>query len=68
MVDLDSEKKRVEKEIAAAQSNVSRIEGKLGNEQFTSKAPANVVERERTNLAESKDKLERLQKQFEELT
>jgi len=67
MVDIEAEKKRLQKEIEGVQSQVFRTENKLQNEQFTSKAPAQVVERERTNLSENKDKLDRLSKQLEEL-
>ncbi|NQT74661.1 MAG: valine--tRNA ligase [Chloroflexi bacterium] len=66
MVDIEAEKMRLQKEIEGVQSQIARTEGKLQNEQFTSKAPAQVVERERTSLSENKDKLDRLQKQFEE--
>ena len=67
MIDLNVEKDRLQKEIESSQSYISRIESKLGNEQFISKAPPQVVEKERTNLAEAKDKLERLQNQLQEL-
>ncbi len=67
MVDLEAEKTRLQKEIEGTQGQITRIEAKLQNEQFTSKAPEQVVSRERTNLAEHQDKLERLQKQLEEL-
>ena len=67
MVDIEAEKKRLQKEIEGVQSQVSRTENKLQNEQFTSKAPAQVVERERTNLSENQDKLKRLRQQLEEL-
>jgi valyl-tRNA synthetase len=67
MVDLEAEKARLQKEIDETQNHIDRIEAKLQNEQFTSKAPAQVVNRERANLVEHRDKLERLQKQLEEL-
>ncbi|MFO8101022.1 MAG: valine--tRNA ligase [Dehalococcoidia bacterium] len=67
MVDLDKEKARLMKEIESSQDYISRLEAKLQNEQFTSKAPAQVVEKERVNLAEAEAKLERLQNQLQEL-
>ncbi|MBM3133620.1 MAG: valine--tRNA ligase, partial [Chloroflexi bacterium] len=67
MVDLGAERARLQKEIDGARSQVSRIEAKLTNEQFLSKAPANVVEKERANLAEHRDRLARLQSQLDEL-
>ena len=67
MVDIEAEKQRLQREIEGVRSQISRTDNKLQNEQFTSKAPAQVVERERANLAENKDKLDRLRKQLEEL-
>ncbi|MFO8010688.1 MAG: valine--tRNA ligase [Dehalococcoidia bacterium] len=67
MVDLEEERKRIEKEIESARNRIASTEAKLQNEQFISKAPAEVVERERTSLAEARGKLERLLRQFEEL-
>ncbi len=67
MVDLEAEKARLQKEIEGAQGQIARTEGKLKNEQFTSKAPTQVVEKERSSLAEAKDKLKRLTEQLEEL-
>ena len=67
MIDLAAEKARLQKEIEGAQGQIARIEAKLQNEQFTSKAPAKVVEKERSNLAEYRGKLERLNKQLAEL-
>lgn len=67
MVDLEAERARLRKEIAGAEAMVSRIEAKLANEQFVSKAPAHVVEKERTAFAEHRDRLGRLRQQLEEL-
>jgi len=67
MVDLKAERTRLQKEIEEVQAQIFRTEAKLKNEQFTSKAPKQVVERERQNIAEYKDRLQRLQKQLGEL-
>ena len=67
MVDLEAEKERLLQEIKASEEYIARVEKKLANEQFTTKAPDHVVERERSNLAEAQGKLERLQKQLQEL-
>ncbi|MFP4642387.1 MAG: valine--tRNA ligase [Chloroflexota bacterium] len=67
MVDIEAEKERLRKEIEESESQVSRTEAKLQNEQFVSKAPAHVVEREREKLAEQKNKLERLKNELAEL-
>jgi valyl-tRNA synthetase len=47
LVDLEKERQRIEKELEKAQKELQRIEGKLSNEQFTSKAPESVVNAER---------------------
>ncbi len=67
MIDLEAEKTRLQKEIELSQTHISRIESKLQNEQFVSRAPAPVIEKERSSLVEAKDKLKRLQNQLQEL-
>lgn len=61
LIDKDKELARLSKEIEKWQKEVARFEGKLNNEKFVSKAPAEVIEQERAKLAaaqESKAKLE----------
>jgi valyl-tRNA synthetase len=67
MIDFDAERKRLQKEIEGIEGQITRTEAKLKNEQFISRAPTQVVERERQNIAEGKDRLQRLQKQLGEL-
>lgn len=50
LLDLDKEIARVEKEIAQALQEQSRLEGKLNNEGFVAKAPEQVVAKEREKL------------------
>ena len=47
LVDIAKELERIEKEKAKAEQGLARIEAKLSNEGFVSKAPANVVEGQR---------------------
>ncbi|MBE6989353.1 MAG: valine--tRNA ligase [Ruminococcaceae bacterium] len=47
LVDLEKECERIEKELTRARENLQRIEGKLRNESFVSKAPEAVVNAER---------------------
>ncbi|MFE3256492.1 valine--tRNA ligase [Nocardia sp. NPDC059091] len=42
-VDLDAERRRLEKDLAAAQKELAGTTGKLGNEAFLAKAPEDVV-------------------------
>jgi valyl-tRNA synthetase len=67
LVDLGEERKRIAKEIAKTEKELSGIERKLGNEKFVARAPAELVERERgrvidlgESLAKQKALLERL--------
>ena len=52
LVDMDAERARLEKELAAASGELDKLAAKLNNPGFTGKAPANVVEAERARLAE----------------
>jgi valyl-tRNA synthetase len=47
LVDVEKETARLRKEIADLDKELARVNGKLANEQFTSRAPAAVVEKER---------------------
>jgi valyl-tRNA synthetase len=52
LVDLQAERERLTKEQAKLQEQIARSEGMLGNEQFLARARPDVVERERTKLAD----------------
>jgi valyl-tRNA synthetase len=60
-VDLEAERRRAAERLAMVQKEIARAEGKLANQGFVAKAPAAVVEAERS-------KLERLRKELDELT
>ncbi len=67
MVDLEAERARLEKEIAGNQAEIARIEARLKDEKFLSKAPPSVVQRERERLATQRDRLMRLSERLSEL-
>jgi valyl-tRNA synthetase len=67
MVDLEAEKKRLEKEIDRDRAEFERLEARLKDNAFLSKAPAVVVEKERAKLEVIKDKLARMQKELDRL-
>jgi len=50
LVDVAKERERVQKEIEKTKADIARVEQKLANEQFTSKAPETVVNVEREKL------------------
>lgn len=61
LVDLEAERKRLEKELANSEQEIKRCEAKLSNEGFLAKAPPEVVEKERAKLQaylEEKAKIE----------
>jgi valyl-tRNA synthetase len=60
-VDMEAERKRAAERAERIKADIKRIEGKLANQGFVSKAPEKVVQAER-------DKLAKLQKELEELS
>ncbi|MFW5982172.1 MAG: valine--tRNA ligase [Halanaerobiaceae bacterium] len=67
MVDLDKEIERLEKELGNVFGEIKRAEGKLSNEGFVNKAPAELVESEKEKLAEYKEKRVMLEQRLAEL-
>jgi valyl-tRNA synthetase len=64
LVDLDVERKRLQSEAAATQAEIERTEALLNNEQFTAKAPPQVVQREQAKLSAAQEKLEKLRERL----
>jgi len=67
MVDPEAERRRLEGEIAQTGAEVARLEARLEDEAFLTKAPPAVVAKERDNLNVRKDRLERLQQRLDGL-
>ena len=63
LIDKDAELERLTRESAKLTKEKGRLEGKLGNESFTAKAPAAVVEKEQEKLAEVVSALAQLEQQ-----
>jgi len=59
-VDVAAERRRLEKDLAAAQKELAGTAGKLGNEGFLSKAPADVVDKIRRRQQLARDEVERI--------
>ncbi len=53
LIDVGAELARLDKEIARLGQEVARVEGKLSNESFIARAPADVVAKEREKIADS---------------
>lgn len=67
LVDFEAEKKRLEKELAAAEDKLAFIMKKLNNPGFVNKAPENVVQQNRDDAAKAEDKIAMLKKSIEEI-
>jgi valyl-tRNA synthetase len=67
MVDLKAERKRLGQEIEQTGAEVARLEARLKDKAFLTKAPPAVVNKERDKLAERKDKLGRLKQSLDRL-
>ncbi|MFE5854852.1 valine--tRNA ligase [Streptomyces sp. NPDC056500] len=63
-IDVVAERKRLTKDLAAAQKEKQQAEGKLGNEAFLAKAPDNVVEKIRVRLAKAEEEITRITSQL----
>jgi valyl-tRNA synthetase len=68
LFDVEAERARLRREVDDAQAEVARLEAKLANEQFRTRAPAAVVGKEEEKLAAARARLEGLQARLEELT
>jgi valyl-tRNA synthetase len=67
MIDLDLERERLRKEIQQKSEFLRSVRRKLENEQFLTKAPADVVARERQKEKDAQHELVRLEANVEEL-
>jgi valyl-tRNA synthetase len=67
MFDLEVEKQRIEKERDNIQKEVSRLEARLQDEVFLTKAPPAVIEKEKQKLYTLNDRLEKLKQQSSRL-
>jgi valyl-tRNA synthetase len=63
LIDKDAELARLDKEIARFDGEVSRVGAKLGNVGFVDKAPPEVIEKERSKMAEAEQARDRLLEQ-----
>lgn len=66
-VDVEAERKRLEKDLAKANKELEQTGKKLGNEAFLSKAPDEVVEKIRAREALARDEVERITARLEAL-
>lgn len=67
LMDYEQERKRLKDEIKRLEGEIKRASGKLNNENFVSKAPESVVNKEREKLDNYKDLLEKTQYSLDEI-
>ncbi|HEY0868676.1 MAG TPA: valine--tRNA ligase, partial [Fimbriimonas sp.] len=64
LVDAEKEVARLEKDLAKAQDDLGKLEARLSNPQFVEKAKPEVVERERANAQDLRDKAAKIQERM----
>jgi valyl-tRNA synthetase len=67
LLDLDAERNRLAKELARVENDLQKREKKLDNRSFLKRAPAEVVEKERTICSELREKAIRFRSSLENL-
>lgn len=67
LIDKEAELARLGKELDKLKKEAARLEGKLNNENFTARAPAEVVEKERQKLQDVYSALKNLEEQYEKI-
>jgi len=67
LINVDSEKKRLEKELANLKNQLERLSKKLANADFLKNAPADIVDKEKARKTDIEDRVEKLNKNLEQL-
>ncbi|HHV15083.1 MAG TPA: valine--tRNA ligase [Gelria sp.] len=65
VIDIDKEIARLEKDLKAASKELDRAEGKLNNQNFLSRAPQEVIEKEKGKAEEAKTRKEGILQRLE---
>ncbi len=68
LIDLESEKSRLEKELEKQKQFLEKIKKKLANRDFMSRAPAEVIDGEKVKQRQAEDSIGRLNKNLESLS
>jgi valyl-tRNA synthetase len=66
-IDVKAERERLSKEIARVEGEIAKANGKLSNESFVARAPAEVVAQEKERVANFSATLDKMREQFAKL-
>jgi len=67
LVDIEAERQRLSKQLAASEADVERLQSRLADEHFVARAPQTVVAREREKLEAAQSRSEGLRERLQEL-
>jgi valyl-tRNA synthetase len=67
LIDVDVEKKRLEKELVSLKVHLEKTSKKLANADFQANAPKEVIERERHKKQDFQERIEKLNKNLEQI-
>ncbi|WP_018085807.1 valine--tRNA ligase [Desulfurispora thermophila] len=67
LIDIDKERTRLQKELQTVEKDLAKVSGKLSNQGFLSKAPADVIQKERDKQAELSGKAEAIKRRLQML-
>jgi valyl-tRNA synthetase len=68
LIDLDSERARLQKELGSQTKYLERVKKKLSNSDFLERAPAEVIDAEKEKQKQAEDSIERLNRNLESLS
>jgi len=68
LIDVEVERQRLEKELTNLKDQLEKKSKKLGNADFLKNAPADVVEKEKAKREDFKERIEKINKNLEQLT
>ncbi len=67
LINVDAEKKRLEKDLAGLKTQLERLAKKLANADFLKNAPGDIVEKEKARRTDIEERVEKLNKNLEQL-
>ncbi len=68
LIDMESERKRLDKELEKQKQYLERIKKKLANSDFLNRAPSEVIDSEKEKQAATEESIEKLNKNLESLS